>query len=176
MKAFYHGTKTALNVGDTLVARSARPKRQAMRTGASLTAREQVEKLFERYRAAGKPSRLKSFFLAETPRDVERLGASSAEHVYRVAPVGGVKSLHRGDFEWLWQAGSIQMGLDRGLNVSVASGLVTYLPWDLDEKARVALEKLVKKLVLSYWRGKRSNTFRGWEFLAPKIRVLEKIQ
>ena len=147
-----------------------------MRTGISFTARETVEKLFEKHRPKGKPSRVKSFFLAKTPDDVERLGASSAKYLYLVVPVGGVRTLHRGDFEWLWRAGSIQMGLDTGMSVLVRGGLVTYLPWAADAEAKRKNQILVKELVLSYWRGKRSDNFKGWEYLAPKIRIVQRVK
>lgn len=109
---------------------------------------------FERWvdalRPKGMPSRVSSFFLGEDPADLLALGAQSIRHVYNVEPFG----VHfKGDGAWL----------PRAMDV-----------WDEIDKTD-GLGPESSKLVRSYWSGRRSPWFQGWEIVAPTIRICGKL-
>lgn len=167
---FYHGSESPLEVGVVYRARAIRPNTSASR---GMGERVRVEKVFEKFRPAAKPSRLRSFFYASSPEDIERLGAKSSRYVYRVEPLG---TLHAGDFQWLWQAGTLDQDRTFGggrLRI-MPGGLTYYDPFAAPTPAREH-ERLVRSLVAKYWRGTLSPGGR-LEWMSPSMRVVERVR
>lgn len=168
MTTFYHGSAAPLEVGATYQARKIRSNVSASR---GLGERVRVEQLFERYRPKGKPSRLRSFFYATSPEDIELLGATSARHVYQVEPLG---TIHRGDFAWLWEAGSLDQNRQFGGLFRMVNGIAVFDPYGKKPTA-AQHERAVKSLVGKYWRGTKSPRGR-FEWLSPSMRIVEKVK
>lgn len=151
---YYHASAVPLPVGKTLRGLP----------GNVGKARASVEKLFERFRPRGKPTRISAWFLGKTPDDLGALGASSLGYVYQVTAEG---PLHRGDFEWLWRAGTYEMGARHGVNMD---GSVGPPHWN------AADEQTVAPLIESYWSGASSGDRARFEYHTPAIHIIKKVK
>lgn len=114
-----------------------------------------VEKAVERHRPSSAPPRNQAFFLASRPSQIDALGGST-EHVYVVEP--GSDSV-RVDSGWL---GSIQTLL----MIRKADGD------PLSEKDK----KVIDEYASSYWAGKKSTHFAGWEYLTSSIKAVRELK
>lgn len=125
-------------------------------TGAILTARgmpledtEPMHRMADEFAPKGKPLRHQSFFLGTDPSELLELGSWSVKNIYNVEPVG---NYHKGDEQWLIAARS---------------------EWRANEHRFTP--RLVG-LILQYWDGLKSSEFRGWEVLAPRIRICGRLR
>jgi hypothetical protein len=109
--------------------------------------------LVDQQRPAGAPSRLAAFFLTDDPAHNEALGAMSSRY-YRVEPVG--VSL-RVDYDWLMHAKELFLESRQARH--------------LGTRERRELTELVDR----YWSGRKSSSFRAWEWIAPRIYVCSEL-
>lgn len=144
-KKFYHSSNSEFEIGKTYKARRGK--------GSNFGA--WFENLVEKQRPKNNFSRKESFFLVARPGDIDLAGGEGS-YTYTVA----TPKYSRHHFGWLGRA------------LDLVDGMTN--------KVLRENKKQLEQFIMNYWDGKpwkfdrnRDSGSAGWEYLAPKIKILK---